>query len=281
HKSSVAEMPENRIKNRYSNVLPFDHSRVKLYSDLDDGTTNDYINASYVPVCHEENFHREFIACQSPMRSTLEDFWKLLWQQNVQIVVMLTNLFETGKEKCYEYWPTQFDEYISYGDIQVVETCMLHNSSFEYHIKTKFCVKLHGGDILRKLEQFHFISWPDLKCPLVPTFLEFFRDIKNHLKKLQTNEGPVLVHCSSGSGRAGIYILLDRLVKQLDDCGLDGEINVFNNVLEMRDARCNMVQSEVNATFISISLTSFQYHYSFLYYLILFNIISFLYRILV
>ncbi|PRD27016.1 UNVERIFIED_CONTAM: Ptp10D [Trichonephila clavipes] len=111
---NAADLPVNRPKNRFTNILPYDHSRVKLMPS-DDEEGSDYINANYIP---GYNSPREFIVTQGPLHSTRDDFWRMIWEQNSRAVVMLTRCVEKGREKCDHYWPYDTQP-AYYGDIQV------------------------------------------------------------------------------------------------------------------------------------------------------------------
>lgn len=111
---TAADLPVNRPKNRFTNILPYDHSRIKLLP-TDDEEGSDYINANYIPGF---NSPREFIVTQGPLHSTRDDFWRSVWEQNSRAIVMLTKCVEKGREKCDHYWPYD-TEPVYYGDIQV------------------------------------------------------------------------------------------------------------------------------------------------------------------
>lgn len=238
---TVAEMENNRTKNRYCNILPYDHSRVKLISLNDDDQCSDYINANYMPGFSSK---REFIAAQGPMKSTIEDFWRMLWEQQVTTVVMVTNLQENGREKCAEYWPSE-REPIFYGDIQVQTTS---ESQLNYYIIRVLEVKL--GERKRTLKHLHFIAWPDFGCPEnTAVLLDFVTGVRSHMSNpssQNSGSGPILVHCSAGVGRTGTFILVDRLLQHIRSRSM---IDIFGVVLEMRNYRCNMIQTEAQYIF--------------------------------
>lgn len=238
---TVAEMESNRIKNRYCNILPYDHSRVKLIPLDDDDECSDYINANYMPGFSSK---REFIAAQGPMKSTIEDFWRMLWEQQVTTVVMVTNLQENGREKCAEYWPSE-REPIFYGDIQVQ---MISESQLNYYIIRILEVKM--GERKRMLKHLHFIAWPDFGCPEnTAVLLDFVTGVRSHMSNpssQNSGSGPILVHCSAGVGRTGTFILVDRLLQHIRSRGM---IDIFGVVLEMRHYRCNMIQTEAQYVF--------------------------------
>ncbi|KFP91725.1 Receptor-type tyrosine-protein phosphatase epsilon, partial [Apaloderma vittatum] len=182
----MANKEENREKNRYPNILPYDHSRVIL-TQIEGVPPSDYINASYIDGYKEKN---KFIAAQGPKQETVNDFWRMIWEQKSAVIVMLTNLKERKEEKCYQYWPDQ--GCWTYGNIRVsVEDCIV---LVDYTIR-KFCVQsLHDGcKAPRLVTQLHFTSWPDFGVPFTPIGMLKF------LKKVKTlnpaHAGPIVVHC--------------------------------------------------------------------------------------
>ncbi|XP_069134662.1 tyrosine-protein phosphatase 10D-like isoform X1 [Argopecten irradians] len=226
---SAAELPENRGKNRFTNILPYDHSRVKLLP-TDDEEGSDYINANYMPGF---NSRREYIVTQGALPSTRDDFWRMIWEQNSRNIVMLTKCVEKGREKCDHYWPHGTDA-MFYGDLQVAA---LNETKFPSWTITEFRLSL--GDITRQIRHFHFLAWPDFGVPDKPqTLIRFVRTVRD---KLNRECGPIVVHCSAGVGRSGTYIALDRLLQNI---GERGEVDIFQTVAEMRRERVWMVQTE-------------------------------------
>nr|XP_045009545.1 receptor-type tyrosine-protein phosphatase beta isoform X4 [Jaculus jaculus] len=154
----IALLPENRGKNRYNNILPYDASRVKL-SNVDDDPCSDYINASYIP---GNNFRREYIATQGPLPGTKDDFWKMAWEQNVHNIVMVTQCVEKGRVKCDHYWPADQDS-LYYGDLilQMISESVLP----EWTIREfKICSE-EQLDVHRLIRHFHYTVWPDHGVP--------------------------------------------------------------------------------------------------------------------
>ncbi|XP_033740555.1 tyrosine-protein phosphatase 10D-like isoform X2 [Pecten maximus] len=226
---SAAELPENRGKNRFTNILPYDHSRVKLLP-TDDEEGSDYINANYMPGF---NSRREYIVTQGALPSTRDDFWRMIWEQNSRNIVMLTKCVEKGREKCDHYWPHGTDA-MFYGDLQVAA---LNETKFPSWTITEFRLSL--GDISRQIRHFHFLAWPDFGVPDKPqTLIRFARTVRD---KLNRECGPIVVHCSAGVGRSGTYIALDRLLQNISE---HGEVDIFQTVAEMRRERVWMVQTE-------------------------------------
>ncbi|XP_072536097.1 protein tyrosine phosphatase receptor type Ma isoform X4 [Salminus brasiliensis] len=230
-----AKKDENRMKNRYGNIIAYDHSRVRLQA-LEGEQSSDYINANYIDGYHRPN---HYIATQGPMQETVYDFWRMIWQENTATIVMVTNLVEVGRVKCCKYWP---DDTEIYRDMKVtlIETQLLS----EYVIRT-FAVEKRGAHEIREIRQFHFTGWPDHGVPYHATgLLGFIRRVKS---KSPANAGPMVVHCSAGAGRTGCFIVIDIM---LDMAEREGVVDIYNCVRELRSRRVNMVQTEEQYVFI-------------------------------
>ncbi|XP_016338043.1 receptor-type tyrosine-protein phosphatase T-like isoform X2 [Sinocyclocheilus anshuiensis] len=231
----TAKKDENRNKNRYGNIIAYDHTRVRLQL-LEGDPHSDYINANYIDGYHRP---RHYIATQGPMQETLRDFWRMIWQENSASIVMVTNLVEVGRVKCVRYWP---DETELYGDIKV--TLTETEPLAEYVIRT-FTVQKKGHHEIREIRQFHFTSWPDHGVPCYATgLLGFIRQVK-FLNA--PDAGPIAVHCSAGAGRTGCFIAVDIM---LDMAESEGVVDIFNCIRELRSQRVNMVQTEEQYVFV-------------------------------
>uniref|UniRef100_A0A4W3J8T8 protein-tyrosine-phosphatase n=1 Tax=Callorhinchus milii TaxID=7868 RepID=A0A4W3J8T8_CALMI len=230
-----AKKDENRVKNRYGNIIAYDHSRVRLQA-LDGDPNSEYINANYVDGYHRPNY---YIATQGAMQETVYDFWRMVWQENTASIIMVTNLVEVGRVKCCKYWP---DDTEIYRDIKVtlIETELLA----EYVIRT-FAVEKRGAHEIREIRQFHFTSWPDHGVPYHATgLLGFVRRVKS---KNPAGAGSIVVHCSAGAGRTGCFMVIDIM---LDMAEREGVVDIYNCVRELRSRRVNMVQTEEQYVFI-------------------------------
>uniref|UniRef100_A0A8C2YHF1 protein-tyrosine-phosphatase n=1 Tax=Coturnix japonica TaxID=93934 RepID=A0A8C2YHF1_COTJA len=236
----TAKEDENRNKNRYGNIISYDHSRVRLQL-LDGDPHSDYINANYIDVRLTDGYHRprHYIATQGPMQETVKDFWRMIWQENSASVVMVTNLVEVGRVKCVRYWP---DDTEVYGDIKV--TLIETEPLAEYVIRT-FTVQKKGYHEIREIRQFHFTSWPDHGVPCYATgLLGFVRQVK-FLNPPEA--GPIVVHCSAGAGRTGCFIAIDIMLDMAEN---EGVVDIFNCVRELRSQRVNLVQTEEQYVFV-------------------------------
>ncbi|CAJ1055778.1 receptor-type tyrosine-protein phosphatase beta-like [Xyrichtys novacula] len=229
-----ALLPENRGKNRYNNILPYDSTRVKL-SYVDDDPCSDYINASYIP---GNNSRREYVATQGPLPGTKDDFWKMVWEQNVHNIVMVTQCVEKGRVKCDRYWPLDQDS-LYYGDLIVrmtSESVLPEWTIREFNI----CSEDQLG-LCRLVRQFHYTVWPDHGVPeTTQSLIQFVRTVRDYINR-SPGSGPTVVHCSAGVGRTGTFIVLDRVLQQLD---LKDSVDIYSSVFDLRLHRSHMVQTE-------------------------------------
>ncbi|XP_018572478.1 tyrosine-protein phosphatase 10D [Anoplophora glabripennis] len=226
---TFADLPCNRPKNRFTNILPYDHSRFKL-QPVDDEEGSDYINANYVP---GYNSPREFLVTQGPLHSTRDDFWRMVWESNSRAIIMLTRCVEKGREKCDHYWP--YDTMPAYyGDISVQ---ILNESRYPDWNISEFMVC--RGEQQRVVRHFHFTTWPDFGVPNPPhTLVRFVRAFR---ERVPPDQRPIVVHCSAGVGRSGTFICLDRILQQILVCDY---VDIFGIVYAMRKERVWMVQTE-------------------------------------
>nr|XP_036874707.1 receptor-type tyrosine-protein phosphatase eta isoform X2 [Manis javanica] len=234
----AAELAENRGKNRYNNVLPYDISRVKL--SVQTHSTDDYVNANYMPGYHSK---KDFIATQGPLPNTLKDFWRMVWEKNIYAIVMLTKCVEQGRTKCEEYWPSKQAQ--DYGNITVAMTSEIILP--EWTIRD-FTVKNIRTSESHPLRQFHFTSWPDHGVPDATDLLINFRYLVRDYMRQSPPESPVLVHCSAGVGRTGTFIAIDRLIYQIEN---ENTVDVYGIVFDLRMHRPLMVQTEDQYVFLN------------------------------
>ncbi|KAG7468893.1 receptor-type tyrosine-protein phosphatase beta-like isoform X1 [Solea senegalensis] len=235
-----ALLPENRGKNRYNNILTYDSTRVKL-SYIDDDPCSDYINASYIP---GNNFRREYIATQGPLPGTKDDFWKMVWEQNVHNIVMVTQCVEKGRVKCDHYWPFDQDS-LFYGDLIVRMTS--ESVLPEWTIREFNMCSEEQLSFSRLIRQFHYTVWPDHGVPeTTQSLIQFVRTVRDYVNR-SPGSGPTVVHCSAGVGRTGTFIVLDRVLQQLDT---KDTVDIYGSVFDLRLHRSHMVQTERQYSFL-------------------------------
>ncbi|XP_070188757.1 receptor-type tyrosine-protein phosphatase O-like [Littorina saxatilis] len=246
YSQEAATLDVNKVKNRYVNILPYDHTRVKLITD-DDDDSSDFINANYIPGYTSP---REYIATQGPMTGTIADFWRMMWEQKSSLVVMLSDLQEKGRPKVDMYWPGEMNSPVQYGDIVVELTS--DSTLNKYTIRTfKLYVENNPGDS-RRVTQYFIPGWEDYSANLSPDdVLDFIGSVR---QAARSGQGPVCVHCSAGVGRTGTFIALDFLMQFVTEHSLDDEVDIYNLVLNMRHNRPYMVQSEKQYVFIHDTL---------------------------
>ncbi|PIK49606.1 putative receptor-type tyrosine-protein phosphatase alpha, partial [Apostichopus japonicus] len=243
HPWTVAEEEYNRKKNRFRNMYPYDHCRVVL-PKLPGDHHSDYYNASFIL---NERDVRAYIASQAPNKASVDDFWRLIWEQNVQTIVMLANLYEDTKERCLQYWPKEENEMQSFGYINVTWTKTQHFA--DYVIRT---LSVERGGTIREVKQLHFKEWPDKDVPdSAMCLVEFARHCKLiHFKK----KTPLLIHCSAGIGRTGTFI---GLLSMMDVLQSKEYIDIFAFVNKMRENRVNMIQTKKQYRYLHTCLYEF------------------------
>ncbi|XP_060151539.1 receptor-type tyrosine-protein phosphatase S [Globicephala melas] len=230
----------NKPKNRYANVIAYDHSRVIL-QPIEGIVGSDYINANYVDGYRRQN---AYIATQGPLPETFGDFWRMVWEQRSATIIMMTRLEEKSRIKCDQYWPNRGTE--TYGFIQVTLLDTIELATF--CVRT-FSLHKNGSSEKREVRQFQFTAWPDHGVPEYPTpFLAFLRRVKTCNPP---DAGPIVVHCSAGVGRTGCFIVIDAMLERIKP---EKTVDVYGHVTLMRSQRNYMVQTEDQYSFIHEAL---------------------------
>ncbi|KAF6031430.1 hypothetical protein EB796_010255 [Bugula neritina] len=260
----VGSLPENKMKNRTLYILPFDHSRVKLTSNKGEG---DYINANFIP---GKASTQTYIATQGPLPGTIDHFWRMIWEQNVTMIVMLTQLIERGRKQCEQYWPETVEKPATYGDlvvtkraesvlpeytirifdiqmgktIRTINTFCQHSGQLWMSIKTTGFARVCAGSEKSNV-RWKLFSYP---CTLQVTLYVLYLYTADDSTLLDSSLYMVYTTFdSAGVGRTGTYIAVDRLLQCIQD---HDEIDIFNLVMEIREYRCRMVQTEWKSTHI-------------------------------
>ncbi|XP_016425970.1 protein tyrosine phosphatase receptor type Db isoform X4 [Sinocyclocheilus rhinocerous] len=234
----------NKPKNRYANVIAYDHTRVAL-SNNDGVPGGDYINANFI-----DGYRRQgaYVATQGPMPDTFSDFWRMVWEQHTANIIMITKLEEKSrmpsyffsKNKCDQYWPSRGTETYGLMQVNLLDTVELAT----YCVRT-FALFKSGSGEKREVRQFQFTAWPDQGVPEQPTpFLAFLRRVK---ACNPPDAGPIVVHCSAGVGRTGCFIVIDAMLERVKQ---EKTIDIYGHVTLMRSQRNYMVQTEEQYVFI-------------------------------
>ncbi|XP_054878111.1 tyrosine-protein phosphatase non-receptor type 18 isoform X2 [Poeciliopsis prolifica] len=261
--TEVGSLKENAKKNRYKDILPYDQTRVVLSLQIS-GSDSDYINASFV---QGASGNCRYIASQAPLSSTLTDFWRMIWQHKIKVIVMACREIEMGKRKCECYWaaPHQSAAFGPFnrhhGNAPVLSvlrvprpsvTCLSLNvqqveSRPNQDVVVRTLAVRYQQDV-RSLVQFQYLSWPDHDVPYDTTGI---LDLLDRARSSQGAESsPVLVHCSAGCGRTGVICALDYIHDLLVTKTVTQDFSVLDLVLELRRQRPSAVQTKEQYGFI-------------------------------
>lgn len=230
----ASDSKENVYKNRYPDIKAYDQTRVKL-SQIDSIAGSDYVNANYVMGYKER---KKFICAQGPMDTSVNEFWRMIWEQHLEMILMLTNLEEYSKTKCAKYWPDKTDGDKIFGKITVTH---LQETRFsDYIVRDLKITRIGNGKEVeeRRITQYHYLVWKDFMAPEHPNGIIKF--IKRVNEAYSIEKGCILVHCSAGVGRTGTLVALDCLLQQLKE---EGHVSIFNTICDLRHQRNFLVQS--------------------------------------
>ncbi|XP_017323194.1 tyrosine-protein phosphatase non-receptor type 1 isoform X1 [Ictalurus punctatus] len=230
----VAKLPENRSRNRYRDVSPFDHSRIHLQLG-----SNDYINASLISM---EEARRSYILTQGPLPTTCGHFWEMVWEQRTRGVVMLNRVIEKGSVKCAQYWPQREEREAIFEDTNFKLTLVSEDVKSYYTVRQLELENLSTQET-REILHFHYTTWPDFGVPESPaSFLNFLFKVRES-GCLNSDQGPVVVHCSAGIGRSGTFCLVDTCLLLMSLRKDPSSVQIKDVLLEMRGYRMGLIQT--------------------------------------
>ncbi|XP_023264404.1 tyrosine-protein phosphatase non-receptor type 13 isoform X5 [Seriola lalandi dorsalis] len=224
----IGQTKENKKKNRYKNIVPFDTTRVML------GKDGGYINANFInmPV-KDENFM--YIACQGPLPTTLGDFWQMVWEQKSNVIAMMTQEVEGGKVKCQRYWPdTPRTAEMVDDRLQIM---LIKDQYLDNFVIRLIEVKDVQTNEIQRVTHLNYTGWPDHGTPSQPEQLLTFISYMRHIHQ----SGPIITHCSAGIGRSGTLICIDVVLGLISK---DADFDISDVVRNMRLQRQGMVQTE-------------------------------------
>ncbi|XP_053429599.1 tyrosine-protein phosphatase non-receptor type 1 isoform X1 [Nycticebus coucang] len=230
----VAKLPKNKNRNRYRDVSPFDHSRIKLHQE-----DNDYINASLIKM---EEAQRSYILTQGPLPNTCGHFWEMVWEQKSRGVVMLNRVMEKGSLKCAQYWPQKEEKEMIFEDTNLKLTLISEDIKSYYTVRQLELENLTTQET-REILHFHYTTWPDFGVPESPaSFLNFLFKVRES-GSLDPEHGPIVVHCSAGIGRSGTFCLADTCLLLMDKRKDPSSVDIKKVLLEMRKFRMGLIQT--------------------------------------
>ncbi|XP_028170723.1 receptor-type tyrosine-protein phosphatase N2 isoform X3 [Ostrinia furnacalis] len=235
---------DNTGKNRYADVLPYDHSRVTL-NTLSNHLGSDYINASTIQTDHDPR-NPAYIAAAGPLAHTAPDFWQMVWEQGSVVMVMLTRLTENGQQLCHRYWPEEGSELYHIYEVHLVSE---HIWCDDYLVRSFYLKNQRTGET-RTVTQFHFLSWPENGVPSsTKALLEFRRKVN---KSYRGRSCPIVVHCSDGAGRTGTYCLIDMVLNRMAKGAK--EIDIAATLEHIRDQRPRTVATKQQFEFVLMAV---------------------------
>ncbi|XP_006881696.1 PREDICTED: tyrosine-protein phosphatase non-receptor type 1-like [Elephantulus edwardii] len=230
----VAKLPRNKNRNRYRDVSPFDHSRIKLHQE-----DNDYINASLIKM---EEAQRSYILTQGPLPNTCGHFWEMVWEQKSRGVVMLNRVMEKGSLKCAQYWPQKEEKEMIFEDTNLKLTLISEDIKSYYTVRQLELENVATQET-REILHFHYTTWPDFGVPESPaSFLNFLFKVRES-GSLSLEHGPIVVHCSAGIGRSGTFCLADTCLLLMDKRKDPSSVDIKKVLLEMRKYRMGLIQT--------------------------------------
>ncbi|EEB15442.1 tyrosine-protein phosphatase non-receptor type, putative [Pediculus humanus corporis] len=246
-------------KNRYQSILPNEKTRVKL-NKKEEFSLDAYINANYIRGYDGEE--KAYIATQGPLPNTIEDLYKMAWNEKSPIIVMITNFFEKAKVKCESYFPIEQNETAKYGDFQVTVLSVKRKEGFSVR---ELLIENNYGS--KKIFHYWYDTWPDHKIPSCPqSIVDMATEIENCKKNIKNkslnsnddqknSSGPIIVHCSAGIGRTGCFIAISMAISQLLE---ENKVDVLGIVCQMRCDRGGMIQTAEQYEFVHRALQLYE-----------------------
>nr|XP_033790024.1 tyrosine-protein phosphatase non-receptor type 2 isoform X2 [Geotrypetes seraphini] len=232
--NKIAKYPENKNRNRYRDVYPFDHNRVKLQN-----MENDYINASLVVL---EEAQRSYILTQGPLPDTCCHFWLMVWQQKSKAVVMLNRIIEKGTIKCAQYWPTREEGIMPFLEAGLLVKFLSEDIKSYYTVRLLQLENIRTSEV-REIYHFHYTTWPDFGVPESPaSFLNFLFKVRES-GSLNPEHGPAVIHCSAGIGRSGTFALVDTCLVLMGKRKDPSSVDIKQVLLDMRRYRMGLIQT--------------------------------------
>lgn len=252
HKKMLYQEEYSKVHNRYPKVLPIASTRVKLSGEPAESLST-YINANYImnPYTGKQ---KEFIATQGPIEVSVENFWRMAWEEGTTTIVMLCGFQEYGRMACHVYWP---DSEIENGTEETpsfkIALTKLHKDNEFFWIRDIQVTKKETGET-RKFTQYHSVGWPDMRTPAPKNYCHFLTLIEKTILSKSEADKPVIVHCSAGIGRTGTFLSLFfilSLIKSQQSANRSIQASIFGTVRSLREQRSGSVETAEQYLFIN------------------------------
>ncbi|KAK2049657.1 protein-tyrosine phosphatase [Colletotrichum somersetense] len=256
------------VQDRYFNIKPWNHNRVKLRVPAEE---LDYVNASTISLSSPSNKELpplRYIAMQGPTEASVDFVWRMIAEQLTSpvVIVQLTSFFENHQVKCFPYLPldeTQgswtLNELDGWNDgwsatLTFDSLTTLEDGAIEVR---KILLRVGDEDEDRVIWHLLYTKWPDFGVPAVDDVASFLALMRLSREYNTTPENPRIIHCSAGVGRTGTFIALEHLMRELDEGALEdydgdaeGDDLIFATVDALREQRRSMVQAEPQYLFL-------------------------------
>lgn len=243
--------------NRFDDIIAIESTRVNLKESI-----NDYINANYVNGCHSLNDYKSnhYIATQAPLEDTIYDFWIMVWEKNINMIVMLVSLSE-GSRKVVNYWS---DLGTNKLEIYQMSISVIKEDDYDYFVRRKILLNYKGEDKI--IYHYNFYKWPDHGTPhRIDDFYNFICYVQKEEYYHNKNKSPIIVHCSAGVGRTGCYILIDSIIKFIrENKNKPVKVSPINLLRYIRDYRIELVQTPDQFLFCIKVICSIENYYKYL-----------------
>jgi len=245
----TSSLPKNINKNRYPSYPAYESTRVKIYCDhcntLDtrkcDHDHDDYIHGNFVTSPLRE---RTFIACQAPLPNTMIHFWKMIWQNNISLVLMLTLFEEAGAVKCHQYFPTSSEPF-KMGDFVIQLICQTNQNNVI--IRELILKNIRCPNEEKKVFHAQYLGWPDHSVPESVNDVFPLIHLSDNVNRLFSCTSPMVVHCSAGIGRTGTFISILNCIISIS---MYGTCDVAKIVEKLREERYGCITSKEQYKFI-------------------------------
>ncbi|XP_046559064.1 tyrosine-protein phosphatase non-receptor type 7-like [Haliotis rubra] len=221
-------------------------TRVKLKRRLSQ-VASDYVNANFVTGYNDDK--RAYVATQAPLDSTVADFWRMVWEQQSRVIIMLTAMEENGHPKCAHYLPDCLGDSLQrYGDFMIL---LKKKDVHQEYIISILELKDIENNLVREVKHCWYTAWPQHGSPEPISLVKFILDTRVFY---EDSGAPLIVHCSPGTGRTGTFIGTDICMRQYENLRI---VDILHTVYRLRKERAGSVQTKEQYTLIYNALNEY------------------------